>query len=80
MKNEESLNNNSEHSKDMATNWQMIGLGAVGGILITVGVFVFKRWLTGDVPFALNTAEPYFGTILVLLGFGAIWYARYGNY
>lgn len=63
---------------DMPSYNQMIGLGIVGGILITVGIFIFKKWIT-NAPVILNQ-EPFFGAVLIVLGFGAIYYARYGNY
>jgi len=61
----------------MATQWQMIGLGAVGGILLAAGIFVFKEWI-GKGP--LLNLTPFIGGILVIIGVAALYYARYGHY
>jgi len=57
--------------------WQVIGLGVVGGILITIGALAFMNWLSSNFPWSIN---PLIGAISLIIGFGAISYAKYGNF
>jgi len=74
----EELNNSDKDIFGMVKIDKTIGLGVVGGILMSVGIFVFKNWINS--PQILINKDPIVGIILMAIGIGSILYARYGNY
>lgn len=62
------LNNEIDSKKNMDF-WQRILLGTAGGVFITGGLWIFTL---------LPQDTKYLTLIPILLGIGAIFYARYG--